>query len=304
MRTQLLIIFSLFFVLSLLTTPWAGIARAGLVTDGAGRQVMVPADPRRVITFAPNLAEIVYLLGEEQRLAGTTTFSDYPPAARELPRVGSYVRPDLEKIVALRPDLCLASQDGNPRHVVDRLAAMGIAVYVVNPQSLSGIMTAVKQIGTLLHADKRAAELVAAMRQRIEAVARQVAARSDRPLVFFQIDEAPMISAGTNTFIHELITLAGGRNAAAGPVAYPRYDWEKILALDPEIVIISSMAGGRTKEELLAGWRRWPQLAAVRNNRLHVVDADLFDRATPRLVDGLEHLAGIIQSGQESAGAQ
>jgi iron complex transport system substrate-binding protein len=103
-----------------------------------------------------------------------------------------------------------------------------------------------------------------------------------------------MVSIGEQTFLHELIVLAGGRNAAAGAGNYPRFGWEDILRLQPEITIITSMGGGQSPEELLGSWQRWPQLRAVRNNRVHVVDADLFDRPTHRLLDGLEILARLI----------
>jgi iron complex transport system substrate-binding protein len=121
-----------------------------------------------------------------------------------------------------------------------------------------------------------------------------VSKSSMRPRVFFQIDAEPMVSAGSKTFIHELIELAGGSNCSAGDDPYPRYSWEDILVLQPDIVLISSMAGGLDPKELLQTWKKWDQLDAVANNRIFVVDADLFDRPTPRLIDGLEIIAEII----------
>jgi iron complex transport system substrate-binding protein len=103
-----------------------------------------------------------------------------------------------------------------------------------------------------------------------------------------------MVSVGSDTFIHELITLAGGRNVAQGPITYPRFNWEDILRMQPEVVVITSMAGGRPAGELRESWRQWRQLPAVRHGRVYVVDANLFDQPTPRLIDGLELLAAII----------
>ena len=116
----------------------------------------------------------------------------------------------------------------------------------------------------------------------------------NKPRVFFQIDAEPLFSAGNNTFIHELIELAGGINIAAGEDSYPRYSWEDILVLQPEIVLISSMAGGLSPEYLIKSWKRWNQLSAVNKDQVYVVDAELFDRPTPRLLDGLELVAAII----------
>lgn len=262
--------------------------------DLTGRMVRVPAEPRRVVSLAPSITEIIYGLGREQVLRGTTQFSDHPPAARHLPQVGSYVHPDLERIVALRPDVVLATRDGNPLAIIERLEALGIPVFAIDPRNLGGIMESIKALGEVLNARPQAESLVADMARRMEQVRQKVAQAEHRPLVFFQVDAAPMVSIGEATFLHELINLAGGRNAAAGGAPYPRFDWEEILRLQPEITIITSMGGGQSPQELLGSWQRWPQLQAVRNNRVHVVNADLFDRPTYRLVDGLEILARLI----------
>ena len=267
---------------------------AGSVTDQVGRTLVVPENPTRVIALAPSITEIIYDLGQEKRLVGVTQYSTYPSEAESLPRVGSYVRLDIEKIVALKPDLCLATKDGNPKHIVDKIVSLGIPVYVINPQNLQQIMDTITRLGSLLHSEQTAAALVSDMEKRIGQVQARVKNMPDRPRVFFQIDAEPLFSAGTDTFIHELIELAGGINTTAGEVSYPRYSWEDIIVLQPEIVLISSMAGGLAPEYLLNSWKKWNLLSAVKNNQIFVVDAELFDRPTPRLVDGLEVIAAII----------
>jgi iron complex transport system substrate-binding protein len=267
---------------------------AGSVTDQVGRTLVVPENPTRVIALAPSITEIIYDLGQEKRLVGVTQYSTYPSEAELLPRVGSYVRLDIEKIVALKPDLCLATKDGNPKHIVDKIVSLGIPVYVINPQNLQQIMDTITRLGSLLHAEQTAAALVSDMEKRIGQVQARVKNMPDRPRVFFQIDAEPLFSAGTDTFIHELIELAGGINTTAGEVSYPRYSWEDIIVLQPEIVLISSMAGGLAPEYLLNSWKKWNLLSAVKNDQIFVVDAELFDRPTPRLVDGLEVIAAII----------
>ena len=270
---------------------------AGSVTDQIGRPLVVPENPTRVIALAPSITEIIYDLGQEKRLVGVTQYSTYPSEAELLPRVGSYVRLDIEKIVALKPDLCLATKDGNPKHIVDKIVSLGIPVYVINPQNLQQIMDTITRLGSLLHAEQTAAALVSDMEKRIRQVQARVKNRPDRPRVFFQIDAEPLFSAGTNTFIHELIELAGGINTTAGEVSYPRYSWEDIIVLQPEIVLISSMAGGLAPEYLLNSWKKWELLSAVKNDQIFVVDAELFDRPTPRLINGLEVIAAIIHPG-------
>lgn len=264
------------------------------VLDQAGRRLIVPDTPQRVVALAPSLAEIVYSLGAEGVLKGATQFSNYPPEAELLPRVGSYVRLDIEKIVAMEPDLCLAIRDGNPKHLVEQIEALGIPVYVIDPRDIRGIMQAIEGIGDVLGVSFKARILTAAMELRVARIKEKMSLSRTQPKVFFQVDAAPIITAGSNTFTHELITLAGGTNLGAGSVPYPRFSWEQVLLLQPDIVIVTSMAGGHAPEQLKQEWRRWPQLPAVKNNNIHVVDADLFDRPTARLIDGLEALARII----------
>lgn len=280
---------ALFITLLIAASSWAEV-----FVDQVGRQVDIAARPERIVSLMPSLTEMVFALDAGDRLQGVTLFSDEPPAAAKLPKVGSYVHPDLEKIVSLKPDLCLAVRDGNPKHIVDKITALGIPVYTIDPRSLDEIMEAVQMLGKVLDAPEKAAAIVADMRGTIEKAEERVARASRKPRVFFQIDASPIISAGSNTFIDQLITRAGGINLATGPTAYPRYSWEEVLRMQPDIVIIASMAGGYSEEELKAEWRKWPELPAVRDNRLHVVSADLFDRPTPRLVHGLELLADIF----------
>ncbi|HSM75134.1 MAG TPA: cobalamin-binding protein [Desulfobacterales bacterium] len=271
-----------------------GAAAAGSVIDQMGRSVVVPNDPRRVVALAPSITEIVYALGREDRLVGVTRFSNYPPAAKDLPRVGSYVHLDLERIVALAPDLCIAVKDGNPKAVIDRLEALQIPVYAVNPVDLTSIGETILEVGGLLDARQAAESVVAAMNARITAVKNQVAGTTHRPRVFFQIGISPIVSVGSGTFIHELITMAGGINVAAGEAPYPRFSREETFALSPEILIITSMDRNESFLAAQAEWQRWPEIPAARDNRIHLVDSDLFDRASPRLVDGLELLAGLL----------
>ena len=232
---------------------------------------------------------------------GATQFSDYPPEANRLPKVGSYIRLDLEKITALAPDLCIAVKDGNPVDVILRLDGMKIPVYAVDPRSLDTVMAAILAVGDLLNAPEAAADRVAGMRRRIGRI-QALTAAADRPGVFFQIGVNPIVSAGTSTFIHELIVAGGGRNLAAGATPYPRFSREQVLALAPEILIITSMARGELFQKVKREWMAWPELPAVQNGRVLILDSDVLDRPGPRMVDGLEQLFGIIHP--ELAGAR
>ena len=292
MRFFCVIIFCLFLAGPLTSQPVA--SATGTLTDPLGRTVILPAHPQRVVSLAPGITEIIFDIQREQYLKGVTQYSDYPPAARRLPKIGSYVALDLEKIVALKPDLCIAVKDGNPKRVIDRLESLGIPVYAVDPKNLTSVMETIVAIGGLLGANENAARIVAQMRARIRAVEKRVAQTTRRPRIFFQIGTSPIVSVGTHTYIHELIVLAGGLNLTAGSRSYPRFSREQVLALAPDIIIITAMTKNHLADRVLAEWQTWPQIPAVKHRRIYVEDPDLFDRPTRRLVDGLEALVKRI----------
>lgn len=272
----------------------AGEAVGKMRTDQSGRTMRVPEFPRRVVSLAPSITEIIYALGCEDRLKGATLFSDYPAPARDLPKVGSYVALDLEKIASLNPDLCIGIQDGNPLETVRRVEALGIPVYAVNPRSMATIRATVLDIGALLSAEDAARRLVLEMDARIQRVRKLSETAASRPLVFFQIGVSPVVSVGSDTFIHELIEIAGGVNMAASHTGYPRYSKEEVIVGAPEVFIITSMAREKVFDQVMAKWRKWPAIPAVKNHRIHLVNSDLFDRPTLRLLDGLETLLTLI----------
>lgn len=288
-----------YFLIALLAIILASIpveAQTGsrTVIDQLGRNVVLLDNPVRIVALAPNITEIIFALGQERRLIGVTRYSDFPPESKQIPSVGSYVDLDLEKIVSLKPDLCIATKDGNPREIVYSLDSLQIPTYTVDPRDLDSVMDTVFEIGRLLNVREKAGELVENMRSRIERVDSMVSKTNHRPRVFFQIGVSPIVSVGTKTYIHELIVRAGGKNLAKGRVPYPRFSREQVLALSPEVFIITSMAREQVFEKVKAEWSRWSDLPAVRNNRIILVDSNILDRPTPRMVDGLELLVRVI----------
>ncbi len=262
--------------------------------DQLGREIHVPDDPKRIIALAPSITEIIFALGKQDRLKGTTQFSNYPAEAAKLPKVGSYVRLDLERIVALNPDLCIAIKEGNPKAIIDRLQSLNIPVFAVNPRNLESLLQTIQRIGGILNASARAKTLVADMRKRMQQVDDLVASVDRRPRVFIQIGISPIISAGSNTFIHELIVRAGGINVAAGNSAYPHFSREQVLALAPDVLIITTMARSGAFEKARADWNRLSHMPAVVKKRIYTVNSDVFDRPSPRLLDALEMLTRLL----------
>jgi iron complex transport system substrate-binding protein len=287
-------LFTVFIFLAVLFTFHGQQPFARMITDQMGRKMSVPGDLKRVVSLAPSITEIIFALGKNDLLKGVTRFSDFPAAAGKLPRIGSYLHLDLEKIVALKPDLCIGIKDGNPISVVKKLERLGIPVYAVDPKNLNAVLITIIQLGQLLGADQKAQAIVSQLRARVERIKSMVATSSHKPGVFFQIGVLPIVSAGTDTFIHELIVMGGGKNLAKGPVPYPRYSREQVLGLSPDVLIITSMARGANFERVKKQWGKWPSMPAVQNNRILLMDSDILDRPTPRLIDGLEHVAEAI----------
>jgi len=280
-------------VLALAFGP-AAPAPAVTVRDAVGRSVEVPPEPRRIVSLAPNITEMLYALELGERVAGVTIFCDWPPEAAAKPKVGGMINPSLETIVALGADLVLATADGNRSEDVNRLAGLGVATYTIDTRSVGDVLRSLATIGELTGRGARALELVTALEVRRAAVLARVAGRVPVP-VFAAIDRAPLISAGEGTFVGELLTLAGGRNiAAASPTKYPVFSFEQLLADDPVVILDASDPLPLSTAELQERWRALPgatALRAMRTGRMISVGQGSFFRPGPRIIDSLERLA-------------
>jgi iron complex transport system substrate-binding protein len=271
----------------------AEVALAFTLVDEAGREVQVPERSERIVSLAPSITEILFALGAGPRVVGVTQFSNYPPEAARLPQVGSYVNLNLEKILALRPDLVIGIRDGNPKATIDRLADLGVPAYIVDPKSLEGVIHTVRNIGRAVRCERAAAQVAGQMASRIRRVERRVAG-GPNPRVFYQIGVEPIVSAGRGTFPNMLIETAGGQNVAAHMAAYPQLSVEQVLVARPEIIIVTSMTREYEFERVKRFWSQWPGLPAVAGDRIFVADSDLLDRPSPRIVEGLETIARLI----------
>lgn len=264
------------------------------VTDQVGREILVPLVPSRLVALSPSITEIVFAVGASDRLVGVTTFSDYPPEAKSIFKVGSYVSLDIERIVSLSPDLVIAVKDGNPKAAVERIESFGIPVFVTNPVDLESVIESVRLLGDILGCSKKAGQIVQDMRHGIEEIKNKVSNIKHRPRIFFQVGISPIISAGRNTFIDELIELAGGINVVGDMEGYPRFSAEEVIALSPDFILVATMDVGGGFKNARSFWKRFPMIPAAANNRVFLVPSDLVNRPSPRLVSGLRVIAEII----------
>lgn len=273
---------SLLFVLPLLlafTIP----ANAIELPQADGGTLTLDAPAGRIVTLAPSLAEMVFAAGAGDRIIATVEYSDYPEAAARLPRIGDAFRFDLERILALKPDLVIAWDSGNPVQALARLESLGLRVWrteLREPADIAELLQHVARAAGI--ADNGAGARVLG---RLEALQRRYA--GEPPLrYFYQVAERPLFTLNGEHIVSRGLALCGGVNVfAEQPVLAPQVSREAVLAADPAVLIAPRL---RAADEPLAHWREWPRLQAVRNGALVYLSADRISRATPRMLDSLE----------------
>ena len=251
------------------------------------------APPQRIVSLVPSVTEIIYALGGEDRLVGVTDYCDWPPQARQKPRVGAMVAPNLERIVALRPDLVVATSEGNSQETFDQLRRLTIPVFTVAPHRLSDVLTVIARLGELTGRQSAAGPLVENLVRRVKAVENAVRPYP-RPKVLYVLWPEPLIVPGRDGLVTELIEVAGGASVTAQePSSYPRFSLEAVAARGPDVIILARHGGDDTPLSRVS-WDRLATLPAVRAGRVHSVDGSSLHRYGPRVVDGLEMLARVI----------
>ena len=261
--------------------------------DQTGRTLALPAPPRRIVSLVPSVTEILFALGAEDRLVGVTDFCDFPPAARAKPRVGGMVAPNLEAIVALRPDVVVVTPAGNSDETFAQLARLGLPMFAVNPTGVREVLDLIGKLGALAERPAPAADLAATLARRIRDVTARVASLP-RPRVLYVVWPEPLIVPGRGSVVSELIELAGGESVTTdGGAGYPRYSVEAALARNPEVILLARH-GNQTQAIGREPWERFTGLPAIRKGRIHAVNGDVLHRYGPRMVDGLEELARLF----------
>jgi iron complex transport system substrate-binding protein len=255
------------------------------VTDELNRTIMVVPEPKRIISLAPSITEVLFAIGAGDRVVGVTTYCDYPQEAKAKEKVGDTTRPNLEKIVALKPDVIIASTASQLEQYVRNLESLGLAVYVSNPRDIEGVLASIAKMGELVGASGGAAQLTESMRRRIDEIHSRLS-ETARPSVFFVLATEPLMTVGGNTFLNDLITRAGGRSISSDMAGdYPQYSLEAVIARRPDLIFLG---GGIELPERLT------ETPAVRAGRVYHIDDDLLFRPGPRIVDGLEQMAAKI----------
>ena len=272
-----------------------GGARADInVTDDTGAGVRLATPAKRIVSLAPHVTETLFAIGAGERIVGTVDYSDYPEAAQKIVRVGGYSRIDLEAIAALKPDLVIAWESGNSKAHVEKLRALGLPLYVTQPNRIDDVATALERYGQLT-GNAAAGRLAASrFRERLEGLRKRYAARP-KVRTFYQIWKQPLMTVGAQQIIGDAIKLCGGENVfAALPTMAPTVTVEGVIAANPEAIVASGMDDSRP--EWLDDWKRWTSITAVARDNLFFVQPELIQRHTPRLLDGTERLCQHLET--------
>ena len=250
----------------------------------------------RIVTLAPNLTELVFAAGAGDSLVGVSAYSDYPPAAHDLPIVSDAFTVDQEQLILLKPDLLLAWQSGTPAHVVDELRATGFNIEAIATRGLDDIPAALERIGRLTGNDETAREAANHFRESLDRLRRQHENAAEIS-VFYQITARPLYTVNREHFIAEIISLCGGRNIFADlSELAPSVSVEAVIDRNPEVLMAASDSGDKP----FADWQRWGKLAANRYGNHFIVGSAEIGRATPRLVEATGQVCEALGSAREN----
>ena len=274
-----------------------------VVTDDLGRTVTIPLKVTRVVSLAPNLTENIFAVGAGDRLVGVTTFCNYPEEAKSIAKIGDTMTPNMESIIALKPDVVFVSTASQIETFTKTLEANGIAVYVARATRLFDVYHNLGELGILFGTVDESHKIIASLDDRERAIRDILGTnlpkdeqRDERPItrekrvsmvqVFVQISKEPLFTIGKDAFLNDLLQIAGGRSVTEEVAsAFPKLSKETASALNPEAIILSESDDNKEPNE---AFKNSP---AVKNGRVYKVNADLLSRPGPRLVDALEQIA-------------
>ena len=267
------------------------------VVDDSGATLRLARPAQRIVTLAPHLAETVFAAGAGDKLVGTVEFSDFPKAVKTLPKVGGYSRLDLEAIAALKPDLIIGWSSGNAPAHIEKLRALGLPVYISQPNQIGDVASEIERIGILAGTGSVGHAAATRFRERLADLQKRY---SSRPTVrtFYQIWKEPLMTIGGNQIISDVVRLCGGENVFGKlETMAPTVTVEAVIAAGPEAIVASGMNAARP--EWLDDWKRWTSITAVAHDNLFFVLPELIQRHTPRLLDGAERLCQHLETARD-----
>ena len=283
-----------------LSVAASGAAGAVEVSDDSGRIVSLAQPARRIVALAPHVTELLFAAGAGGVIVGADAYSDYPPAAQSIPRIGDAHALDLERIVALEPDLIVAWTSGSPQRQLARLEALGLVVFRNEPRSLEAIASTIERLGALAGTPAIAQARAAEFRRNLARI--RAAYESEAPVrVFYQVADRPLTTVSTQHVIADALHVCGAVSVFASNRRWlPRPSREAVLLADPDAIVAAADPGG---PDVLAGWRQWTGLRAVASGGLFTVDPNVLHRATPRILEGIGLLCRHMRAARTGGAA-
>jgi iron complex transport system substrate-binding protein len=274
--------------------------------DAEGTKATLTAPPARVVSLSPAITEMLFAVGAGDRLVGVTEYCDYPPEAKQLPKVGSYTTFSLERVLSLRPELAIGMR-GTAKEAFDGLRQAGVPALAYDPTTVGQVLDLMDELSRMVFAEDPTTSAVAELRGRVETVQRGAAALTRRPRVLCAVQIDPLFAAGPDNHIDDMIRLAGGENLAGdADVAWPQYSLERTLEKDPEIILVphgymGDEAGDALKT--LRASKAWSGTTAVKADAVLEIPDDFLSLPGPRIVDGLETIAEALRDAAQRPGA-
>lgn len=265
--------------------------------DAMNREVVLAQPAQRIVSLAPHITEILFAAGAGEQLVGAVSYSDYPEAAKKIPRVGSYSNISYESVVALNPDLVIVWQSGNGDEVVQRLESLGLKLYVGEPRTLEAVAQSLRDFGHLSGHDKQGELEATHFMTRLGELRKTY---SQQPVVgvYYQIWNEPMMTMNDKHLISDVIRLCGGHNVFADALPLvPRISVESVVRANPEVIVASGM--GQSRPEWLDDWRDWTAIDAVHNEQLYFIPPELLQRHTPRIIQGAEQMCAFLEQARD-----
>ncbi|GAB6149878.1 MULTISPECIES: ABC transporter substrate-binding protein [Clostridium] len=261
------------------------------IKDSYNREVTIDKEPTRIVSIAPNITETIFALGKGNKLVGRTDYCDYPKEVNNITAIGSLTEPNIEKIVELKPDVVIASTHFK-KDVLTKLEKMNIKVVVLyGPETFDGVYDTISKVAEVINAKSEADKLVSDMKNKVSSINYKIKDKN-KPKVYYVVSYGKMgdFTSGGDTFIGNMIEMAGGNNAASDVKGW-KYSVEKLVEKNPDIIICSKYFDAKKGIQQTPGYK---DLKAVKDGKLIEIDNNLLDRQGPRVVDGLESLAKII----------
>lgn len=258
------------------------------IADDLGRKIKIPEKIERAVSLAPNLTENIFAVGAGDKLVGVTTFCNYPEDAKKIAKVGDTMNPNMETIIALKPQVVFVSTASQIENFTKTLEEQNITVFVTNPTNLNDVLANLRQLGDIFGTTERTAILLNEMQERILAVDEQVKDKT-KVKTFVQISKEPLFTVGKESFLTEIIERGGGISVTKDvATAYPKLSKETALALNPDAIILSESPDNLEPNDVFKNSN------AVKNKKIFKINADLLSRPAPRLVEALEQIANAL----------